>query len=174
MPTKETEKLMPAPGKAGYSSTQIALHWLIAALVLFQLLFGESMGAVMAAAERGRPLSDSDATLGNLHYWAGLAILALVAMRIVVRLSAGAPSASDATPGWMARAARLSHGLFYALLVASPVLGLLAYYFGDPFGDIHSLSKPVFIVLIAIHASAALVHQFWLRDDTLRRMIRPA
>ncbi len=165
---------MPAPGKAGYSSTQIALHWLIAALVLFQLLFGESMGAVMAAAERGRPLSDSDATLGNLHYWAGLAILALVAMRIVVRLSAGAPSASDATPGWMARAARLSHGLFYALLVASPVLGLLAYYFGDPFGDIHSLSKPVFIVLIAIHASAALVHQFWLRDDTLRRMIRPA
>ena len=29
--------------KLGYSSIQIALHWSIAALVLFQLIFGESM-----------------------------------------------------------------------------------------------------------------------------------
>ncbi len=39
---------------ARYSTLQIALHWLIAAAVLFQLVFGESMTNVVDAAEEGR------------------------------------------------------------------------------------------------------------------------
>jgi cytochrome b561 len=64
--------------------------------------------------------------------------------------------------------------LFYALLVAVPVTGLLGYYFEGPYGDIHSWAKPVFIGLIAIHAAAALFHQFWLKDGTLTRILKPA
>jgi cytochrome b561 len=41
-------------------------------------------------------------------------------------------------------------------------------------GDIHALAKPVFIVLISIHAAAALFHQLWLRDGTLKRMLLPS
>ncbi|MDW6021753.1 cytochrome b/b6 domain-containing protein [Mesorhizobium sp. BAC0120] len=166
---------MPIAGKTGYSPTQILLHWVIAALVLFQLVFGDSIGHVLRAAKRGRAVSAADVTLGTLHYWVGLVILALVAVRIAVRFSSGAPApVATNGPAWLAEAARFSHGLFYVLLVATPILGLLGYYFGDPFGDIHSLAKPVFIILISVHAAAALFHQFWLRDGTLARMILPA
>lgn len=160
--------------RAGYSSYQIALHWIIAALVLFQLFFGESMTTVQDAAEEGTALSPTDQTLGSAHYWVGLAILALLLIRLVVRVSSGAPEPAGSGPSWMEVAARVSHGLFYLLLLATPIVGLLAFYVGDPWGDIHSLNKPVFIVLIAIHALAALFHQFWLRDGTLKRILVPA
>jgi len=73
----------------------------------------------------------------------------------------------------MEMAASASHGLFYLLLLATPILGLLAFYVGDSWGDIHSLAKPAFIVLIAVHAIAAVYHQFWLKDATLTRMMSP-
>ncbi|ESW91110.1 hypothetical protein X770_10755 [Mesorhizobium sp. LSJC269B00] len=41
-------------------------------------------------------------------------------------------------------------------------------------GDVHTWAKPVFIVLICIHAGAALFHHFILKDAVLRRMLVPA
>jgi len=158
----------------GHSIFQIALHWLIAALVLFQLFFGESMTAVVDASKEGQPVSATDHALGSAHYWVGLAVLALVLVRLVLRLASGAPAPADHGSRWMQVAARVSHGLFYVLLLATPVIGLLAFYLGDPWGDIHSLAKPAFIVLIAVHVVAALYHQFWLKDGTLKRMLSPA
>lgn len=164
------ETTIPEPN--GFSGLQIFLHWTIAALVFFQLAFGESMIAVVDAAEEGAVPSDLDRLLGQLHYWAGLAILALVAVRIGVRLRQGAPIPS-AGSSLFGKLAHLSHALFYALLVAVPVTGLLGYYLGDPWGELHAWGKPVFIVLIAVHAAAALFHQFWIKDNTLRRMLVP-
>lgn len=162
---------MPTQPRSGYSSLQIALHWSIAALVLVQLLFGESMTTVVDAAEEGTTPSGSDQLLSQVHYWVGLTILALVAIRIVVRLTRGAPAADPTLFGKLATAA---HVLFYALLILVPVSGLLGYYYGDPWGEWHTLGKPAFIVLIALHAAAALFHHFWLRDATLRRMLTPS
>jgi cytochrome b561 len=73
----------------------------------------------------------------------------------------------------MRKAAALSHGAFYVLLIAAPILGLLAYYVGEPFGDLHEICKPLLIILIGLHAAAALFHQLWLKDGTLRRMLVP-
>ncbi|MDX8527480.1 cytochrome b/b6 domain-containing protein [Mesorhizobium sp. MSK_1335] len=160
--------------RRGYSVYQIALHWLIAVFVLFQLFFGESMTTVVDAVENGQPVSTTDQALGSAHYWAGLAILALVLLRLVLRLASGATASANRGPRWMQLAAHALHGLFYMLLLATPVAGLLAFYVGDPWGDIHSLAKPALIVLIAAHALAALYHQFWLRDGTLKRMLSPA
>ena len=47
----------------GYTIYQIGLHWLIAALVFAQLVFGESMTEFVEAAEEGEPASALDATL---------------------------------------------------------------------------------------------------------------
>lgn len=159
--------------RPGYSAYQIALHWIIAALVLFQLFFGGSMTAVVDAAEGQGKLSVTDEALGSAHYWVGTAILALVVVRLVLRFASGAPTRATQGARWMKMAAHASHGLFYLLLVATPILGLLAFYVGAPWGDIHSLNKPAFIVLITIHALAAVFHQFWLRDGTLKRMLAP-
>jgi cytochrome b561 len=173
-PANKDENDMNSAPVRGYSALQISLHWLIAALVLFQLLFGESMTTVIDAAEEGTAPSGSDQFFANWHYWVGIAILVLVAVRVVVRLRQGAPPAVSGSPGWMEITAKISHWLFYALLVAVPVTGLLAIYVSDSFGDIHTLGKPAFIILIAVHAAAALFHQFWIKDGTLRRMLVPA
>ncbi len=163
---------MQSTTKSGYSALQISLHWLVALLVLFQLVFGESMTGMVDAAEEGTTLSPLDQFLGNAHYWVGISILALVFLRLVVRLVSGAPAP---VPGKriMVLAGEAAHWLFYLLLVAVPVTGLLALYVNDEFGDIHALAKPVFIVLIVLHAGAALYHHFFLKDPTLRRMLVP-
>lgn len=163
---------MVSTERIGYSPVQIVLHWTIAALVVFQLIFGESMGAVVRAAHRNTTASPGDQQLASLHYWFGIAILALAGARLVVRLLEGAPPPVGLSP-LMARAAKLTHSLFYVLLILVPVTGLLGYYFGDPWGDLHTWGKPAFIILIAMHASAALFHQFWVKDGTLRRMLVP-
>lgn len=157
----------------GYTSTQIGLHWLIVALVLFQLVFGESMVTATDAAEEGTTLGGTDAFLATAHYWVGIAILALVAVRLLVRLRTGAPAPIDGNP-LLRLAAKAMHWLFYAMLVAVPISGLLTVYVNPEIGDIHQLAKPAFIVLILLHAGAALFHQFVLRDGTLKRMLVPA
>ncbi|SON55467.1 Cytochrome b-562 [Hartmannibacter diazotrophicus] len=157
--------------RLGYSGLQIFLHWSIAACVLFQLIFGESMTELVDAHEEGEAVGANDQLMGSLHYWVGIAILVLVGLRIILRLSRGAPEPSGAS-GPQVLLAKLAHLAFYVLLVLAPVLGLAAYYLGDPWGDIHTLVKPAFIVLIALHVAGALFHQFWLRDGTLTRMTR--
>ena len=164
---------MTAETKTGYSALQISLHWVIAALVFFQLVFGESMTTVVDAAEEGTAVSPTDQFLATAHYWVGISILAFVALRLIVRLASGAPKPTGAA-SWMTFAATAAHWAFYLLLVAVPTTGLLAIYVSDEFGDIHALAKPVFIGLIALHAAGALFHQFFLKDGTLRRMLVPA
>lgn len=161
-----------ATPRTGYSGSQIFLHWTIALLAIFQLIFGESMTATVDAAEEGTNPSNSDQLLGQMHYWVGLAILALVAVRIGVRLAQGAPAPSIES-GLVSMLASATHALFYALLVAVPVTGLLGYYLGDPWGNLHTWAKPAFIVLIALHAAGALFHQLFVKDNTLRRMLVP-
>lgn len=158
----------------GYSTLQIALHWVIAALVAFQLLFGEGMTNVRDAAEEGATASGIDFAVSIGHYWFGIAILLLVFVRLGVRLSQGVPPRPVATPTWMDWAAKLVHWAFYLMLVAMPVLGLLTVYVSDEFGDIHKLGKPAFLALIGVHVLAALFHQFIKRDGTLRRILVPA
>ncbi|MBB4571464.1 cytochrome b [Rhizobium leucaenae] len=157
----------------GYSTTQISLHWIIAALVLFQLLFGESMTRVIRAQARGTAVSSADGSMGTAHYWVGIAVMLLVLLRLALRVAFGAPRPAGAS-ALLVRLAGAAHWLFYALLLLVPLTGLLAYYFSDPFGDIHDLGKPAFIILIGLHAAGALCHQFLLKDGTLRRMLVPA
>lgn len=156
----------------GYTVYQIGLHWLIAGLVFVQLIFGESMSEVIEAAEDGETASALDANLAGMHYYFGIAVLALVAVRLTLRLRNGAPP-PPASSGGIALAGKVSHWLFYALFVIVPVMGLLGYYFGDPYGELHSYAKPVFIGLIALHVAASLYHQYWLKDGLLMRMLRP-
>ena len=163
---------MTPPKKPGYSSIQIALHWTIAALVLFQLLFGESMVAATDAAETGEALAGRDAAFATAHYWVGIAVLVLVALRLGIRVRSGGVTTADSNVvlAWLAKA---THWTFYALLVIVPVSGLLTVYVNPDVGEFHQLAKPVLIVLIALHAGAALFHHFVLRDGTLKRMLRP-
>ena len=173
VPQREGRIFMSDRQTVGYSTLQISLHWLIAALVAFQIIFGEGMTNVRDAAEEGVTPSSVDFAVSIGHYWFGIAILVLVLVRLGVRLNQGVPPRPVATPSLIDWAAKLVHWAFYVMLFAMPVLGLLTVYVSDSFGDIHKLGKPIFIALIAIHVLAALFHQFIKRDGTLRRMLVP-
>ncbi|WP_374652731.1 cytochrome b [Dongia sp.] len=157
--------------RQGYSGLQILLHWVIALLVLFQLVFGESMGAVGRAIERGETPDPTEQSLASAHYWVGIAILVLVMLRLILRAVQGAPAPIG--NGAQLLIAKLIHGVFYLLLIAAPVTGLLAIYVNEEIGEVHEVAKPLFIAFIVIHALGAFLHHFKLKDATLRRMLVP-
>lgn len=158
---------------SGYTATQIALHWLIAALVIFQVVFGESMVDAMKAAKDGTELSAGTAFLADAHLYVGIAVLLLTVVRFVVRLGNGAPPPPASASAIQARIADVLHWLFYAMLFAAPVSGLVAWYLIPDIGNLHALFKPAFVILVALHAAAALWHHFVARDTVLRRMLVP-
>lgn len=158
----------------GYSTLQIGLHWAVAALVLFQVVFGESMTRTVDAVEEGSAVAPVDSVLASGHFWSGIAILVLVVARLGLRVWKGVPKHPAETMPLAALAASALHWAFYALLVAVPISGLLTYYGLGDIGDIHALAKPAFVILVAGHAAAAIFHQLVLRDGTLKRMLSPA
>jgi cytochrome b561 len=90
------------------------LHWLMAVMVIAMLFVGAGMVS----------------TVGRAHEWLiawhkplGLAILALVLIRIAVRLTHRPPPLPTDLPAWQRHAATLSHWLLYALLLLMPLLG---------------------------------------------------
>jgi cytochrome b561 len=129
----------------------------------------------------------------GIHVWAGVGVLCLTAVRLVWRLVHGVPVA-ERGGGWVAMCARSLHLLFYVVLIAQPLLGILMMNFGGrpvPLMGIdlsftlvgenkalgHTVhSAHVFLgnalyYLIGLHALAALWHQYVLKDGTLRKML---
>ncbi len=155
----------------GYSATQIALHWVVAGLILFQLVFGEAMSGAWDAFEDGRT---PDMTLGVwAHIVAGIAVLIFALWRLKLRASRGAPEAPQASALLMATA-KWGHWALYAVLLLTPLSGLAAWYGGlTTAAEVHGWFKPVIIVLVAGHVLATLYHQFIRKDALLMRMRRP-
>lgn len=153
----------------GYSLLQIRLHWVVAVLVIFQLIFGEGIAdSFDARLESGASGYSLQAVL---HIAAGVLIGLLALWRLSLRLGRGVP---DEGAGPLGLAAKLAHWSFYAILIVAPVVGLVAWFGGsETAGDLHEIAKPLLIVLIGAHVLAALWHQFILKDGLLRRMKRP-
>jgi cytochrome b561 len=155
---------------AGYSRTQIALHWLTAGLVIVQLTFNE--GARIGFREH---IEGSGEGLGDAlgHVVIGSAILLLTAFRLVVRCRRGAPAPHAELPEFLKFLAASVHILLYALLIAVPVTGAAAWVFReDAFAVLHEAGRLLLVTVILGHALGALVEHFVMRNDTLTRMLR--
>lgn len=169
-----------------YSTVSLALHWVIAAAVLAQILL------VTAHEATEGPLSRE---FINLHKSVGLTILVLTLARIGWRLANPAIALPAHMPRWQKVLARATHVLFYAALIVMPLTGWLAssaggrdiVWFGlfdwpllpvsggreaaRGFMAIHGLVVKGLYVLIGLHVLGALKHQFVDRDNVLHRMI---
>ncbi len=158
----------------GYSTTQIALHWIVAVLVIGQLIFGEEIGGAFRTLRQTGVAEYDLMTLG--HIGAGVLVFLFAIWRLVLRFRRGVPEASHAGPPLLERAAGLGHWAFYALMIIVPMTGLVAWFGGgiETAAELHTWAKPVFIVLIAAHVGAAVWHHFWLKDGLLNRMRRAA
>ncbi|HYC68029.1 cytochrome b [Brevundimonas sp.] len=169
-----------------YSTVSLILHWLIAALVVTQIIL------IQAHEATDGPISRE---FVNIHKSVGLSILVLTLIRLGWRIANPAIPLPAETPRWQKLAARATHVLFYVLLIAMPLVGWAAssaagrdiLFFGLfewpalPIGggrdtardlmDLHETAAKLLIALVVLHILGALKHQFVDRDNVLHRMI---
>jgi cytochrome b561 len=157
----------------GYSRTQIGLHWAVALLIVYQLVFGEDMSDVW----RGfRNSGTATMTTGAwVHIIAGVLVLLFALWRLALRFTRGVPAAPAGESAAMKLAGDAGHWALYILMLAMPITGLLAWYGGmTSLSGIHGeLLKLLTIVMIVLHVLAALFHQFVVKDNLLDRMRTP-
>ncbi len=157
----------------GYSVRQVALHWIVFALVAFQFFAGDNMTHLFRAAHGGKPTDVSPAWTG-IHIAVGVAILLAMLWRLALRRSKGAPPPPKQHPAlqWLAVAVHVG---LYADLILAPLVGLVAFFWLPDLGELHELmARQILIVLFALHVVGALWHRFVVRDDVMTRMVRPA
>lgn len=165
----------------------VALHWLTLALVVVQF------GLAQLMRDETRDLIGRF-QLYQWHKSIGLTVAALVFLRLVLRLALPEPQ-SLVLPAWQALAAASVRAGLYLCLLALPLTGLLmvsaapiqipTLFFGwfavpHPIGPdkviyaamlaLHGALFAGLAALAAIHAGAALLHQFVLKDGLMRRM----
>src|SRR5262245_25092799 len=105
-----------------YTTTAIALHWLIVLLLLGQITFGWFLHDI----PRGTP---ARAIYVNLHKSTGMLLGLLILFRLYWRLRHPAPLLPASMDGWKRRAARASHVLLYACMLIMPLSGYIASNF---------------------------------------------
>ncbi len=153
-----------------YTRTQIALHWLVAALVLVQ--YGTS-GAIMrthAVHLIGHRPNPTDLFLHTVHNRVGLGIVVLMLGRLALRLWAGAPAPGDAARGFAVRVALIVHLAFYAVLISEGVTGAVATYLWWPISSVHLVLFKMLLALVTIDVGAAFWRELVGKDAVMRRM----
>jgi len=179
--TGETNKTTPAPKRFALPSR--ILHWLMAPMVIAQLLIGVTMIASLSYY----PL------LLAIHRPLGLLILAFAVVRLVNRLTHRLPPFLATMGPAERRIASWSEYLLYALLLVQPLIGwamLSAARFpitlvgplhlpGIAPHDIdvyavlrqaHSVFAFLLFLTFTAHVCAVLFHTLVLRDGLLDRM----
>ncbi|MBB2749670.1 UNVERIFIED_ORG: cytochrome b561 [Rhizobium aethiopicum] len=163
---------MQRPPAKGYSLSQRFLHWTVALLIFFNLLFPDGMNVWHRLMRRGGVPTPEQVASANIHAYVGIAILLLAVVRLGLRFINGAPAEAAEEPAIFRLAAKLAHAGLYILIFAMPLTGIAAYYFGiNPAGSFHAdVLKIILWALIAAHVAGALLHQFYWKTNVLRRM----
>lgn len=169
------------------------LHWLMAAVIVFQLGLGFWMANFVGDQ------MEQFALIQTHKSW-GFVIFTLALIRVAWRLIHRAPDLPVGTSRLEAALARGAHLSLYLLMLALPVTGWLMVsasplqdlgarneVFGlfalpdpfrpgsegleDLFRSVHTWCAVALTLILAGHAGAALRHHFLRRDAVLRRMV---
>jgi len=167
-----------------YHPLLVALHWLLAVLIVAMLCVGFLLLAPMPNIDPQK--------IGILliHMSAGMLIVGLMAVRFIVRLWTVRPAAATTGHALLDRIAPLAHDGFYVLVVLMAGTGLATAILaglnrsvfqgsGEPLPPSFAV-YPTFVAhgyfalvlagLVIGHALAALHYQFARKDRLLRRM----
>lgn len=188
---------MTASTPSRYSSVAIILHWLIAIMLVSMVFVGWWMEDLREALFAGQGSIELTQSVYNWHKTAGIVILVLSLGRLGWRLTHPAPPLPAGMKPWEKLAASLAHYAFYGVMIGAPIMGwitasassfpsklfnldgvLLPHLpvpqnpdFEHLTASIHGASGWIVLVLLALHAGAALKHHFLDRDGVLTRMI---
>ena len=162
------------PARTGYSLAQIALHWIIAVLIIAQVVLHEGMHGAFREAQGGAAATEAERLMGDLHVAGGIAVFLLALLRVALRLRRGAPPPPETEHPALRFAARAVHFAFYAIILLMPLTGALAWFGGvEASAAVHRAGMLAIFVLLLLHVAGALYHHFVLRTDVMRRILRP-
>jgi cytochrome b561 len=159
------------------------LHWTMAAMVLAMLFIGVAMVASLTDYHR----------LVAIHRPLGILIFVLAVIRLAYRLMRPAPPLPSGMPHPLRLAARISHALLYALMIALPIIGwAMLSAAGNPVvlvsalhlppilphdDELYTLLRPLHAALafllfgtFLVHLGAAMMHALIFRDGVFQRM----
>lgn len=169
-----------------YGAVAITLHWVMAALVIGMIVLGLYMVTL--------PISLQKLKWYGRHKEFGILILMLVTLRLGWRMGNRVPILPSILSWAEKAAAHLVHYLLYTLLILMPLTGwmnssaagLQVSFFGlfllpdlvQPdeslrqfLSTLHKTMGYTLLVLICLHAIAALQHHYYYKDDILKRML---
>ncbi len=181
-----------------YTGPAIALHWLVAAGIIANILLIWITWTMSDDSPNVRPIID-------MHKSIGITVLGLASMRLLWRATHRPPAFPAGYALWERRAAHAAHWILYALIFAMPLSGWLhdsawkdaaahplklfwvipwfrigAVTSLDPatketlhglFGQIHTSLAYVIYAMFTVHVLGALKHQFIDKEPELQRMM---
>jgi cytochrome b561 len=152
-----------------YSKGLSLLHWLVA--IMFAASYIISDGMPKYFDQHLENIDVSGQWVANFHVYAGLAFIAVVLIRLIVRLTSQKPEPKESTDSRLNKIATGAHHLLYLLMFLVPVAGVIGWYEKITiFGDIHVLLMNLMLGLVGLHIAAAIYHQWVLKDGILSRI----
>jgi len=167
---------------SSYGTVAAIIHWLSALFIIALLGLGFRAGQTLDL--------ETKASILQIHATLGIAILLLTLARIVWwwRFDTK-PAALEGGIRWQERSAKAVHMLFYIIILGMVASGIGMFVlsgagpiiFGGAPGALpdfhlylprvpHGIGARAILLLLILHAGAALYHHFIKRDATLKRM----
>lgn len=178
-----------------FSPVGVTFHWVMAALVIFQLGVGVAMTLLV-------PAGGDKLRWYEVHSSVGLVVLVLAFGRIAWRALVRSPFNDADMMGWRTFLAYAVERTFYLCFFLLPISGWVMWSAVAPQGplevagilpwpqfpldtlpatlrwqimgfaeNVHLILVWVLLLLVPLHVAAALKHHFWDRNDVLRGML---
>ena len=164
-----------------YQPVLVALHWLLALMIIGLLCLGFFVLANMP---------NTDPKKLDILVWhmaGGMFVLLLMILRIIIRVWSARPAAATTGSPLLDRLASIAHYSLYVIVFLMIASGwytgwLISGVFqpnGEPLPNTfavfptfqaHAVLATLLAILIPAHVAAALYHQFVLKDGLFRRM----
>jgi cytochrome b561 len=179
-----------------YTKTAMFLHWLVAILMVGNVVLAWIVDDLPDAATR--PVIDT-------HKSIGITVLGLAFLRLLWRYAHRPPALPASYPGWERVSAHLAHWALYLLIFALPISGWMhdsawkdgpthpmflfwlvpwpriaaiadldpatKEHMHDLFYAVHEALAYGLYVVFALHVAGALKHQFLDKEPELQRML---
>jgi cytochrome b561 len=169
-----------------YDRMLVVLHWVLAIGLFYQL----GLGLWMEDIPKDPP--GVRAEWFNLHKSIGICLGFLILWRLGWRVTHSVPAPPIGNTDFQNKLSQWAHRLLYVCMVILPVSGFMGSsfsqypvkFFGFPwpklwepspegkelFSTIHEVTAFVMMIIIILHISAAVWHQWVKRDGLLSRM----
>lgn len=172
--------------QTNYGSVAKFFHWLIFIIIVWQFV----VGFFVEDVEKILHLQ----SLFPLHKSIGLAVLLIIALRLLWAVYNPKPLLPEISKTWERFLAHATHVLLYASIIVmslsgwimstaagkAPMLGgyklpmpgiSISKTLSTQAAEVHLIAAWVLIALVSLHILAALKHHFINRDNVLKRML---